>query len=57
MKPVTRRSLMAGSAASGAALAVPVAMASGSVDPNKRVLDLQSALNARLRPCHAHHTS
>jgi hypothetical protein len=38
---------MAGSAAivaSGAAVAVPVAKTSGSIDPNKRVLDLQSAL-------------
>jgi hypothetical protein len=38
---------MAGSAAvvaSGAAVAVPVATAYGSVDPNKRVLGLQAAL-------------
>jgi hypothetical protein len=49
MKEITRRSVMAGSAAivaSGAAVSVPVAMASPSVDPNKHVLDLQSALKA-----------
>jgi hypothetical protein len=50
MKSVfTRRSVMTGSAAvvaSGAAVVVPVPLASGSSDPNKRVLDLQSALRA-----------
>lgn len=53
MKPVTRRSVMAGSAAviagSAAAAAVPIAAFGAAIDPNRMVLDLQAALRAAIK--------